>query len=191
MIKAIKKKKCKHCKSLFSAHNSLVKVCSPQCAKKLLNSAPVKKKPVKPAKIKAKKKKAVSLAKLSEKVAVSLQLLVRIKAADDNGYVSCVTCGVTRHYKDGMQGGHFISRTYKATRLMEENIHTQCQRCNGPKRGMAIEYTIFMTETYGKDFVADLVAMKQQTVKYIRSDLIAMKAGFDQQIRENEKRVID
>ena len=57
-----------------------------------------------------KKKKTKSIAKLVDEAAVLLQLLVRLKAADDNGYVKCRTCDSVMHYKDGMQGGHFISR---------------------------------------------------------------------------------
>ena len=62
-------------------------------------------------------RKSKSIAKLVDEAATELQLLVRLKAADDNGYVSCVVCGVTRHYLDGMQGGHFISRSRLATKL--------------------------------------------------------------------------
>jgi hypothetical protein len=36
----------------------------------------------------------------------TIQLLSRIAAADDDGYVQCVSCGVIKHYRDGMQGGH-------------------------------------------------------------------------------------
>ena len=59
--------------------------------------------------------KKKSIGKLTDEAATLLQLLVRLKAADDNGYVTCVTCGVVKHYKDGMQGGHFRPRGIAAT----------------------------------------------------------------------------
>jgi len=77
------------------------------------------------------KRKSKTIAKLVE-AAEAIQLYVRMKYADDNGYVSCVACGTTRHYKDRVQGGHFISRKWLATKLLEENIHPQCAYCNGP-----------------------------------------------------------
>ena len=78
------------------------------------------------------KKKKKSIAKQVEEVAVLVQKYVRLKAADDDGWVSCVTCGDRRQWNDQMDGGHFIERSYLATKLMEENIHPQCKTCNGP-----------------------------------------------------------
>ena len=131
-----------------------------------------------------------TLAKLSEKAATALQLLVRLEAADDNGYVSCVTCGTTRHYKDGMQGGHFIGRKWTATRLMKENVHPQCMGCNGPKKGAPIEYTLYMQDMYGKEFVEELLVLKHQTKKWVRGELEDLIKHFKERIKEEEKRVI-
>ena len=136
------------------------------------------------------KRKPPTIAKLVDKAAVCLQLLVRLKAADDNGYVSCVTCGVTRHYKDGMQGGHFISRRYTSIKLLEEQIHTQCQCCNGPKRGAPVEYTLFMIDTYGREFVEELQAKKNETKKYSRGEILEITDDFKARIKVEEERVI-
>jgi len=65
------------------------------------------------------KKKAKSIAKLTDEAATLLQLIVRIKASDENGFVKCVTCSTVRHYKDDMAGGHFIERGRLATKLIE------------------------------------------------------------------------
>jgi hypothetical protein len=130
-------------------------------------------------------KKRKSIARLVEDAAVILQRIVRIKAADENGYVSCVTCGVTRQWNDGMQGGHFISRRYTAHKLSEENIHPQCAKCNGPLRGNAIPYTVYMIDTYGRDFVDELERTKGQTKKYTRPEI----EQIIQELREYEKQV--
>ena len=47
-----------------------------------------------------KPKKQKTVAKLREEAAVLLQKLVRMKAADENGLATCVTCGKRQHYKD-------------------------------------------------------------------------------------------
>ena len=39
----------------------------------------------------------------------TLQKLVRLKAADDNGYCECVTCGKIAKYTE-MDGGHYIPK---------------------------------------------------------------------------------
>jgi hypothetical protein len=123
-------------------------------------------------------------------VAERLQLLVRIAAADDNGYCTCVSCGVTRHYKDSMQGGHFIGRKWTATRLMVENVHPQCAYCNGPLRGNNIPYTLWMEDNYGREFVEELLTLKHQSKKYSRGELDGLMAEFNEQIRFHETRVV-
>ena len=136
-------------------------------------------------KAKKKKKKAKSIAKLVESAAELLQLLVRLKACDDNGYCTCVTCGITRHYKDSMQGGHFISRKWLATKIMVENVNPQCASCNGPfKRGAPIEYTLYMEDTYGREFVDELLALKHESRKYYRAEVEEIITDFKAQIKD-------
>lgn len=151
--------------------------------------AMTKKKPVKK-KAKPKRKKLKTLPKLSEQAAELTQKLVRMEASDDNGYCSCVTCGVTRHYKDGMQGGHFISRRYKATKLMKENIHPQCAGCNGPLKGNLIHYTLYMVEMYGKEFIHELERLKAEGKKWNRQELDELITQLNSEIRFQSSRIV-
>ena len=116
-------------------------------------------------------KKKKTIAKLVDDAAVILQRIVRMKAADENGYAGCVTCGRVLHWKD-MDGGHFISRTYTAHKLREENIHPQCKGCNGFRGGEYQAYTLYMIDTYGREFVDELMATKRETKKWLRQDII-------------------
>jgi len=134
-------------------------------------------------------KKTKSIAKVSEDVAVLLQKLVRLENADDNGYCSCVTCGTTKHYKE-LDGGHFVSRRYTATRLMKENIWPQCKGCNGYLKGNPIPYTLFMIDMYGKEFVHELHALKNETKKFTRDELAEMSKEFKDQITYHQFRVV-
>jgi len=142
-----------------------------------------------------KTKKLKPKGKLIEAVAGKLQRLVRLKASDENGYCKCVSCGVVKHYKDGMQGGHFIPRGCSETRLLEENIHPQCAGCNGfgMKYGIASQvYTLYMIDMYGKDFVDYLLGCKRakRVHKVSRAELEDMLIDFKKQIKEHEKRVL-
>ena len=135
-------------------------------------------------------KKKKTIAKLVDDAAVVLQKLVRLKAADPHtGLVRCRTCGVSKHWKE-MQGGHFISRKWTATKILEENIHPQCPSCNGgfggKDKGNLIEYTLYMQDTYGRDFVEELKRLKHQTKKYCRADVEAQIAEWKSQIKELE-----
>ena len=128
-------------------------------------------------------KKRKSLSKLIDEAATLLQKLVRLKAADDNGYVSCVTCGSTKNWKE-MDGGHFISRRYLATKLMEENVHPQCKGCNGPRSGNLINYTLYMQDTYGREFVEELEELKSHGRKYYRSEVEKIISDLKESIKE-------
>lgn len=132
------------------------------------------------------KKKLKPLGKLSDECATLLQKLVRLKAADDNGYCQCVSCGVTKHWKE-MQGGHFIPRGNKATKLLEENVHPQDAGCNmyGMRYGDAEkQYTLWMVDMYGREFVDDLIRSKGTVHKWLRCDLEELKVSFTKQIKE-------
>ena len=114
-------------------------------------------------------KKKKTIAKLVDEAAVLMQKLVRLKAADVDGYCKCVTCGVVKHWKE-MQGGHFIGRKWTATKVLEENIHPQCPGCNGPLKGNMVSYTLYMQDMYGREFVEELQRLKTQTRKYTRAE---------------------
>ena len=136
-------------------------------------------------------KKAKTIAKLVDDAAVLLQKLVRLKAANGNGYANCVTCGESWHWKE-LQGGHFISRRYTATKLLEENIHPQCRGCNGFKSKdgiVTVQYTNYMTDLYGREFVEELLVMKNITKKYTREEIVEISRGFKEQIKDIESRL--
>lgn len=114
--------------------------------------------------------KRKSIAALVEDAATILQRIVRMKAADENGIATCVTCGRREHWKD-MDGGHYISRTYTAHKLLEENIHPQCKGCNRFGHRVHDDYSRFMRETYGDEFVDWLSDSKRATAKWSRPDI--------------------
>ena len=122
----------------------------------------------------------------------ALQKLVRLKAADDLGYVSCVTCGKTEQWHQ-MDGGHFISKGHSNYwSLREENVHPQCKGCNG--WGMTygtslITYTQWMTDYYGKDFVDEMIATKRHPIKYYKKDLLEMIKDWNEQITYHLERI--
>lgn len=134
----------------------------------------------------ARKKTTATLVK---EASTLLQLLVRMKAADSNGYVSCVVCGVTRHYKDNMDGGHFISRARAATRLVEENVHPECKGCNMPGSGHEAGYARYMVDTYGRDFVEELHQKSRQVHKWNRVELEDLIISLKERITEQRERL--
>lgn len=137
------------------------------------------------------KKKVKSLAKLANEAAELLQRLVRLKAADANGYASCCTCGKVVHFSEA-DGGHYIERGKLSTKLLEENIHFQCRGCNAFRMKLASTVLAFrrhMVDTYGEKFVRELEDMARQPKKYTRAELEEMKSDFRSRIQEQERRL--
>ena len=121
-----------------------------------------------------------------------LQQLVRMKAADDHGMVTCVTCNTPVHYKDA-DGGHFIPKGSSSRWALEEcNVHPQCKGCNGfgMKYGSAAQnYTLYMIEMYGKDWVENMLATKNDVHKLYKADYADMIEEFNRQIKEHQERL--
>ncbi len=122
----------------------------------------------------------------------AIQKLARVAAADDNGYCQCVSCGGFFHWSEG-DGGHYIPKgasSYWALRI--ENVHPQDKKCNGfgMKYGTAAqEYTKWMIDYYGRDFVDEMERLKREPVKHYKKDLEEMAKEFNEQINFHLNRI--
>jgi len=128
------------------------------------------------------------------KALVTLQKLVRLKAATDDGYCQCVTCNTWHHWKS-CDAGHFIAKSHSNYWMLDErNIHVQCKACNGwgMRFGTAqIEYTRWMEDFYGKDFVTEMLETKRHPIKYYKKDLTELTKAWNEQIKEQLARIAD
>jgi len=127
------------------------------------------------------------------KCLVAIQLLVRLEACDDLGYCSCVTCGKTAMWNDGIQGGHFISKSHSSYWALEkENIHPQCAPCNGygMKFGDAAQrYTLWMQDYYGSDYVEEMLSKTKAVKKISKAGYEDMLKDFNEQIAHHKQRI--
>jgi hypothetical protein len=126
------------------------------------------------------------------KCLLAIQLLSRVAGADDEGYCTCASCGDQFYYKDG-DGGHFIAKGHSSYWSLEvENVHPQCKGCNGfgMKFGTASQqYTIFMIDMYGKEFVDNMIATKKTPIKMYKADYVDMLKGFNELIKYHKERI--
>lgn len=121
-------------------------------------------------KVKIKKTKKIKLPKKKSDVQLKKELdtiyskWIRLKDII-KGNAVCVTCGSVRPWQE-MQCGHYISRTYLATRFLEENTHVQCLPCNVFKHGNYTNYAQFMIRKYGIEHLDFLDREKNKITKY-------------------------
>lgn len=114
-------------------------------------------------------RKKNSVSKMKQKAWSTFSLWVRLSAADYDGYVRCITCGVKKHYKE-MQAGHFIPGRLNAVLFSEEGVHPQCYGCNIGKGGNWPSYYEWMKGMYGLEIIDQLIFQSRQVVKYTISD---------------------
>jgi len=134
------------------------------------------------------KRKPKSLHKLSEEAATLLQKKIKLKASDDQGYCECVTCQKRAHWSE-MDGGHYVGRKWKGTKLLEENIHPQCKRCNGFLNGNVDEYALFMLDFYGEEFLVELRRLKHEETRWDRDGLLTMIQELKTDVQELESQL--
>jgi len=136
-----------------------------------------------------------TISKVVEDCAVALQKVVRMKAAiaeNLDGYVTCVSCGVKKHWKE-LDAGHYFSRGDKSVKLMEENIHPQCKGCNikmshGDTK-IVTAYRRHMVDMYGEDFLDHLEALAWTPTKFNRAEIEALTKTLKAQIKEYESKL--
>ena len=112
-------------------------------------------------------KKTVS--KLKKELDKWFSLYIRLREANEYGMCQCFTCGVVRHYKEGMQNGHFQSRKHLATRFSEAgNCEVQCVKCNVYEWGEQYKFSIAIDAKYGEGRAQELQYLARTTVKISR-----------------------
>lgn len=104
-------------------------------------------------------------------------IYIRMRDADDNGNVKCVTCPEVGHWKT-FDCGHFIPRGKLATKYNEINSHQQCPTCNRLKDGNLHKYEIFIRATYGFEAVEQLKSESRKTVKWMPHEIQEMIEEF-------------
>lgn len=108
-------------------------------------------------------RKSKSLATYKKRLWAIFSKYIRLKNADIDGMVECVTCGAFRHYTE-IHAGHYHPRTDGlATFFDERNVHPQCPGCNVFRRGNLTRYAIFLRETYGEAILEELDKLRRET----------------------------
>lgn len=111
-------------------------------------------------------KKKKSIAKLRSEAVTLYNKILRIKQADEWGYILCITCGDRKHWKN-CDAGHFKH----GLDFVEDNQHPQCKPCNSWGSGKLDIYTLWMIDKYGRERVEELEVMSKRGHIFSRSEL--------------------
>jgi hypothetical protein len=111
-----------------------------------------------------------------------LSNLIRLSAADHEGYCECVTCGKSYQWKL-MDAGHYIGRRHNGTRYDRRNVNQQCRRCNRGEEGRLYEYGKYLTERYGEGITDDLREQANSAKRFTIEELKEMVAEWREELR--------
>lgn len=86
---------------------------------------------------------------------------IRLRDADSNGMVGCISCMKIDHWEN-VDCGHFVNRGHMSTRYNEKNCNAQCRKCNRFDEGNSIGYTRGLIRKYGTQVIDELEILKHQ-----------------------------
>ena len=111
-------------------------------------------------------------------------LYIRLRDAMYGGYTRCISCGRVLEF-DKFDAGHFHSRTHKATRWDEDNVHSECQACNRFSADHLIQYRENLIRKIGEDRYK-LLEVKAHTISkdYDEFALKALIADYKKKVKQ-------
>lgn len=108
---------------------------------------------------------------------------VRMRDADENGYITCITSGRRVHWKEA-DAGHFISRKHLATKFDEQNVNAQSRHDNRFASGKQYEYGLAIDKKYGKGTAEKLYIKSKQVCKRSKFDVDVMTDYYKKKVKE-------
>ena len=124
-----------------------------------------------------------SVSSLKKKCWKLCSIYIRLKYANKQGIVMCVTCGKKYPWKQ-IQAGHFIDGRTNSILFDERGISPQCYACNVCKKGNKVEYYKYMQDRYGEDVIDDLRARAKKIRKFYGYELELQIDEYKQKISE-------
>lgn len=111
---------------------------------------------------------------------------IRLKAANDNGFCRCVTCGTMWRW-NAIQNGHYIKREHMGTWFDERNCHPCCYRCNVELGGNLENYKRYLIRTYGVKVLEELESAGRSLAKWTVFDYQEKIAYYKEEVKRLKK----
>jgi 5-methylcytosine-specific restriction endonuclease McrA len=120
--------------------------------------------------------------KLVHKLDDAFSEYIRLRDADSDGIVTCITCE-DRHHWTGVDCGHFVPRANMATRWDLKNCNSQCRLCNSTQDGAAELHAVAIDRMYGEGTAEKLEKMGKQERHFSEHELQGMLDELRKEIK--------
>ena len=127
-----------------------------------------------------------TISKLKKELDKWFSLYIRLRDADDLGFVKCYTSGRYYHYKS-IHAGHFMSRKCLSTRWDEINVQPQSIADNLFAQGRQYQFGVNLDAQYGEGTAESLQIKSRQIQKFSRVDY-EEKISYYKEIVKNLKK---
>lgn len=107
---------------------------------------------------------------------------IRLRDADQNGYIRCISCGKIVFWKEA-DNGHFINRKHMSLRFSETNCNAQCRSCNRFDEGNMTGYNLGMIKKYGQQTVDLLIISKNKANKISNIEYKILIKHYQQEVK--------
>ena len=127
-----------------------------------------------------------TISKLKKELDKWFSLFIRLRDADDLGFVKCFTSGRFYHYKN-IHAGHFMSRKHLSTRWCSTNVQPQSIGDNLFGQGEQYKFSVALDSKYGEGTAKELELTARTIMKVSRIDY-EEKIGYYKELVEKLKR---
>lgn len=107
---------------------------------------------------------------------------VRLRDADENGIVTCITCTDTYHWTE-VDCGHYVLRGNMSVRWNLQNANGQCRLCNSTHDGRQDEHGAAIDIKYGHGTADKLQKLGLETVHFSEHELESMYQELKKEVK--------
>jgi len=125
----------------------------------------------------------LTVKELDERLWKVFSLYIRLRDANEDGYITCITCGQYRDWKY-VDAGHGVSRKHFCTKYDERNNRSQCKPCNKWGAGERAIYAKRVDEIHGSGTWAELEQRSKGSCKKVKYYFMEKIPEYQQKIRE-------
>ncbi len=130
--------------------------------------------PLKRSGFKKKKGRKVSISSLKAKADKVFSEFIRRRDADESGIGSCISCGFKAPWKQ-LQAGHFWAKSLGMVyRYHEQNVFSQCGRCNCFLGGNGPGYSQTLRKKFGQALIEELESLRNVQLKLTANDYLEL-----------------
>ena len=133
-------------------------------------------------KFKQRPSKTTERQKLVHRLDDEFSTYIRLRDCDENGIVTCITCGDKHHWTD-IDCGHFMPRANMATRWELKATGPQCRLCNSTVDGRREDFAIAIDRKHGAGTADKLERLSREEKHFSEPELKGMIEELRKEIK--------